>query len=69
MTAKHKIQMPKFLSILACYLLWDILYTVNMYYSHWLIIELIWPIARQNKARWESQTENTERKKSGVRER
>ena len=43
-------------------------YSVNMYYSHQLIINLIWPIARQNKARQESQTKNTERKKGGVRD-
>ena len=43
------------------------MYAVNMYYSHCLVIKLIWPIARQNKAMQENQTENIERKKGGVR--
>lgn len=34
-----------------------------MYYFHWLIIKLIWPTARQNKVKRESQTGNTQRKK------
>ena len=34
------------------------LYTVNMYYSHWLIIKAAWPMARQNKIRWNNQTED-----------
>lgn len=45
-----------------------LLYAVKMYYFHWLVIKLIWPIARHNKARLESQTENTKRKRGGVRE-
>ena len=40
-----------------------LLYAVNVHYSPWLIIKSIWPIARQNKVRWENHTENTERKK------
>ena len=34
-----------------------LLYAVNMYSSHWLMKRLIWLIARQNEARWESHTE------------
>lgn len=33
------------------------------------MVKLIWTIARQNKVMWESQTENTERKRGRVRER
>lgn len=35
---------------------------------YWLVIKLIWPVERQNKGRWESQTENIGRKKNRVRE-
>ena len=28
-----------------------------MFHSHWLMKKLIWPIAKQNKGRWEIQTE------------
>lgn len=37
-------------------------YAIDMDFSHWLIIELIWAIVRQNKVRWESQTENRGRR-------
>ena len=32
-----------------------------MFYYHWLIKKLIWPIARQNIARWKIQPEIRER--------
>lgn len=35
---------------------------MNIYCSHWLVTKYIQPIARQNKARQEGQTKNTERK-------
>lgn len=35
-----------------------LLYAVSMYCCHWLI-KLIWPIARENKAKGESQTANS----------
>lgn len=37
-----------------------------MYCAHWLIIKLILPMARQNKANQERQTGSTERKKGRV---
>ena len=40
-----------------------LLHIVNICCSHWLIKKLLWPIARQNIARWGSQTEY--RKKEG----
>ena len=45
-----------------------LLYAVKMYYFCWLVIKLFWPIARRNKPRLESQTENIERKRGRVRE-
>ena len=48
--------------------MWDaLLYAVNVSYYHWLIKKLIWPIARQNRARQEIQTE-IKGEKGGVRE-
>ena len=39
-------------------LMWDSsLYAVNMFYYYWLIKNLLWPMAGQNKARQEIQTE------------
>ena len=39
-------------------LLWDApLYAVNMFYYHWLIKKLLWPMAGQNIAKWEIQAE------------
>lgn len=46
-----------------------LLYAVYVHYSSSLIIKSIWSIARLNKARWESHTENAERKKGRERER
>ena len=44
--------------------MWDApLYAVNTFYDHWLINKLLWPMARQNITRQESQTEY--RKKEG----
>ena len=42
-------------------------YAVNMFYYHWLIKKLLWPMARQNIARWEIQAE-IEKEECGVRE-
>ena len=40
-------------------LLWDdLLYAVNMDYSHCLIMKVVWPMARQDKIRQSSQTVN-----------
>ena len=37
-------------------LMWDtLLYAVNVFYYHCLIMKPIWPIARQNRSRWEIQ--------------
>ena len=43
------------------------LYAVNMCHYHWLIKKLIWPIARQNRVRWEIKQRYREIK-DGVRE-
>ena len=38
-------------------MMWDSpLYAVNMFYYHWLIKKLIWPMTGQNIARWKIQT-------------
>lgn len=41
---------------------------LNMYYFHGLVIKLIWPTARQNKAKQENQTENQKMKKDRAKE-
>ena len=36
-------------------MMWDSsLNAVNMFYSLWLIKKLLWPMAGQNRARWEN---------------
>lgn len=38
--------------------MWDSsLYAVNMFYHHWLIKKLLWPVAGQNIDRWKNETE------------
>ena len=38
--------------------MWDFtLHAVNMLFYYWLIKKLLWPMAEQNIARWEIQTE------------
>ena len=47
--------------------MWDsLLYAVNMFYYHWLIKKLIWPIAGQNitKQGWERTKLKARRKKA-----
>ena len=39
-----------------------LLYGVNMFYYHWLIKKLLWPMAGQNITRQETQTETGERR-------
>ena len=47
-------------------MMWDSpLYAMNMFYYHWLIKKMLWPMAGQNIARQESQTE-TGKKKVGT---
>ena len=37
-----------------CGLTWDFpLYAENIFYHHWLIKKLLWPMAGQNRAKWE----------------
>ena len=43
------------------------LYAVNMFYYHWLIKNLLWPMAGQNIARREIQTELRRKKAESVR--
>ena len=44
----------------SCVLLWDDLSVCcDMYSSHWLIIKAVWPIVRQDRVRWNNQTENS----------
>ena len=54
--------------ILSCSsVMWDSpLYAVNVFYYPWFIKKLLWPMAGQNKARWEIQRERE--RVGGVRE-
>ena len=47
-------------------MMWDApLYDVNMFYYHWLVRNLLYPMAWKNIVRWKSQTEYWE-KEGGV---
>ena len=52
------------LKIIFCaWVMWDSpLCAVNMFYCHWLIKKLLWPMTGQNRARQESETECREKK-------
>ena len=45
-------------------MMWDCpLYAVNMFYCHWLIKKLFWPMAGQNIARQKIQAEIEEKRR------
>ena len=45
---------------------WDApLYAVNMFYYHWLMKNLLWPMIGQNIAGWEIQAERQGEKRQG----